>query len=440
MTPVTPLDAWIARKADAPTAAGGLDRSRLQDFQRRALHDTLAHARARSPYYAETIPTALADESDLDILLRQIPFMNADVLRSQGERLRCVSAGDIERVVTLRTSGSTASPKRLFFTAEDLARTVDFFAVGMSQMVEPGDVVCCLMPGQTPGSVGELLGRAMSRLDATCFAYGLLDDPQRAATAILDQGADVLVAIPGQALTLARAAGEALRGRLRAVLLSGEDAPPWLVDDIEARLECEVYRHYGMTETGLGGGVECCVHHGLHVREADLLFEIVNPATGEPLPPGDAGEIVFTTLGRRGIPLIRYRTGDQGRLLTGPCGCGGYSSRLDVTDGRYMEASPFSQHDLEKAVFSAPEVRACAMSLHFSNNLWMLRIVLSGAGSPSLERRVRDAVNATLESTSAAVEIRWTTTAECLALAGPKRRIAIHASTKADAPCPSTPC
>jgi phenylacetate-coenzyme A ligase PaaK-like adenylate-forming protein len=77
-----------------------------------------------------------------------------------------------------------------------------------------------------------------------------------------------------------------------------------------------------MTEMGLGGGVECQARRGYHLREADMIFEIVNPATGQSVVEGEAGEVVFTTLTRHGMPLIRYRTGDISRWLTGECPCG----------------------------------------------------------------------------------------------------------------------
>ena len=77
-----------------------------------------------------------------------------------------------------------------------------------------------------------------------------------------------------------------------------------------------------MTEMGLGGGVQCSARQGYHLREADLYFEIVDPHSGEPLPEGELGEVVFTTLTREGMPLIRYRTGDLSRFLPGQCPCG----------------------------------------------------------------------------------------------------------------------
>ncbi len=95
-----------------------------------------------------------------------------------------------------------------------------------------------------------------------------------------------------------------------------------------------MFNHYGMTEMGLGGGVDCRALTGYHLREADLYFEIVDPVDGRPLPDGEPGEVVFTTLTRRGMPLIRYRTGDLARFLPGSCPCGTVLRRLDHVQGR----------------------------------------------------------------------------------------------------------
>jgi phenylacetate-CoA ligase len=73
---------------------------------------------------------------------------------------------------------------------------------------------------------------------------------------------------------------------------------------------------------GLGVAVECVAGNGYHFNEADLLVEVVNPSTGERVPPGEEGELVFTTLNREAMPLIRYRTHDISRLLVEPCPCG----------------------------------------------------------------------------------------------------------------------
>jgi phenylacetate-coenzyme A ligase PaaK-like adenylate-forming protein len=93
-----------------------------------------------------------------------------------------------------------------------------------------------------------------------------------------------------------------------------------------------------MTEMGLGGAVACAALDGYHIREADLLVEILDPATGKPVPDGSVGEVVFTTLTRKGMPLIRYRTGDLAAFATGICACGTMLKTLSAVRGRVVGA------------------------------------------------------------------------------------------------------
>ena len=137
---------------------------------------------------------------------------------------------------------------------------------------------------------------------------------------------------------------------------------------IEAAFGCTVYNHYGMTEMGLGGGVECEARRGYHLREADLYFEIIDPATGRVLPDGECGEVAFTTLTRRGMPLIRYRTGDVSRFLTGPCPCGAHLKTLErIThrlDGRHRIGENYlTMADLDEAIFPIAGVLNFAATL-----------------------------------------------------------------------------
>ncbi len=98
-------------------------------------------------------------------------------------------------------------------------------------------------------------------------------------------------------------------------------------EDLARLWGTEIFDHYGMTETGLGGAVECQAHEGMHIRENDLYFETLD-ARGQRLPDGHEGELVVTTLTRRGMPFIRYRTGDRGVITAKVCACGSRIRRI----------------------------------------------------------------------------------------------------------------
>jgi phenylacetate-CoA ligase len=341
---LTPFDAWIVAKIAAPGdptpplplwerglgGEGVLDRAALTRWQLDQLQTTLDLARRRSRFYRERLagaPEKLASLGDL----ARLPFTSADDLRADPLRLLCVSHDAIQRIVTLASSGTTGTPKRVAFTRADQELTLDFFRVGMSTFTAPGERVLVMLPGPTPGSVGDLLCSALGRLGAEGILHDPLAQPGATSRKIISSGASVLVATPAQAILLARHPDGA-GVRLRSVLLTTDHVPRVIVAAAEAAWGCAVYNHYGMTEMGLGGGVECRARRGYHLREADLLFEIVDPISGTPLPEGEAGEIVFTTLTRAGMPLIRYRTGDAGRFLPGPCPCGTHATHAGAGD------------------------------------------------------------------------------------------------------------
>jgi phenylacetate-coenzyme A ligase PaaK-like adenylate-forming protein len=95
---------------------------------------------------------------------------------------------------------------------------------------------------------------------------------------------------------------------------------------------------------GLGGGVECESHQGYHMRDADMFFEVIDPNTGLPTQEGEEGEIVFTTLTRTGMPLIRYRMGDLSRFLPGKCPCGSNLHQLEKVQTRLVGRIPLGNN------------------------------------------------------------------------------------------------
>jgi len=350
---MNPLDAWIAARLGI---AGHLSRADVVAHQTTRLAETFAWAKQHSPFYRRLF-AGIGAPAGLDEL-RRLPFTSADDLRRNDPPLLCVSQSDISHVVTLDTSGTSGPPKRLFFTDEDLESTIDFFHHGMSVFTRPGDRVAILFPGGRAGSVGDLLAKGLRRLGAVPIAAGWPQDPAAAAALLARERPDVVAGTPVAVLAMARHAPQL---RVRCALLSSDHAAASLRAALEALWGCEAFDHYGMTETGLGGGVECGAHAGCHMREHELLVEVVHPQSGEPVAPGEAGEVVFTTLTRRGLPLIRYRSGDLSRLLPAACACGSPLQRLERMRGRIGEgidvgAGRLTMAALDEALFAHPDV------------------------------------------------------------------------------------
>ena len=337
------LDNWLAQECGAPDMASlpaHVARRRME-----ALRATLVWAARHSRFYQRRLAGMNLDirrEEDM----RRLPFTTAQDLRQWGDFL-CVSQGDVRRMVTLPTSGSTGEPKRLAFTDGDLARTREFFAVGMAQLTASGQRVVVLLPGAArPDGVSDLLRQALEPAgvrvyagDAACTAESLRAD-------MLCWRPHCLVATPGQLRALCRHAAQdavlrELTGELRGVLASGEVLDATVRAEVTALSgNCLLLDHYGLTEAGLGGGVQCPAQEGYHWRELDVWPEIVDMRSGEPLPCGAQGELVITTLRREAMPLVRYRTGDVTALLPGPCPCGSPLRRLAPIAGRVPPPNP----------------------------------------------------------------------------------------------------
>lgn len=355
--PLTPLEPWIAGKIGCEGQP--LSLQHLRSYQLSKLNETLSLAQERSPFYGTSLGSEKVFLSSLEDLA-QLPFSIPEQLAAAPLDFLCVRQDEVERIVTLPTSGTTGPPKRIFFTAEDQELTRDFFHRGMSTMVEAGDRVLILLPGSLPGSVGDLLKDGLERMDVQAIPHGPVTDPRHTLELIRDERVTALVGIPVQVLLLARPAAADRSPRpvgLRSVLLSTDRVPHAVARAIEDAWGCAVYNHYGMTEMGLGGGVDCRARTGYHLREADLLFEIIDPLTGRPVPEGESGEVVFTTLTRGAMPLIRYRTGDVSRFIPEVCPCGTVLRRLAHVDERLTGTitlpggGVLGQKDFDEALF-----------------------------------------------------------------------------------------
>ena len=281
-------------------------------------------------------------------------FTTAEDLVSHGSDYVRVDADSIRRVVTLRSSGSTGERKKLYFTAGDLRRTVDFFRDGMRWLCAPGDKVAILMGSDSPDGLGKLLEEGLRELGALPSLLCLPRDYGETAEALRALRPDTLVGLPVQIRRLALLTPDL---RPKTVLLSGDYVSEAAVRTVERVWQTKVFSHYGLTESGLGFAVQCPLRLGQHVRADEFAVEIVDPDTGETLPEGRWGEIVFTTLRREAMPLRRYRSGDISRLLPGDCPCGTPGPRLDRVLGRAEELrKDINIYDLDELLLDDDEL------------------------------------------------------------------------------------
>ena len=312
----TNLDGWIRRQEGAQS----LGREQIEEIQLRKLNILLKREKERGGFYG-----SLPDRLDTLEDLRRLPFTTEKDLIREGHRMVLTSQSGIERVRSQETSGTAGKAKRVYYSAKDNERTVSFFAAGLSELVFPGEKVMVCMPFSGNRGLGELIAEAVGRLKGIPLAAGT----GRSYGELLDmldlERPRVFVGMPVPLLSLLRLRPE---NSLERALVSADICPDTVKKEIEARLGTRLYPHYGSREIGLGGAVTCPAFEGMHLRENDLIAEIVDEE-GRVLPRGEWGELVLTSIEADAMPLIRYRTGDITRILPEPCPCGSAVIRLD---------------------------------------------------------------------------------------------------------------
>ena len=336
------LDKWISKKIGLPEL-NKLTRNDITTYQYISLINTVNNAIEKSSFYKDLYQGIdISDELKSLSDITKLPFIDENTIANKGTQMSCVPASQISRIVTMETSGSTGIAKRVFFTLEDQELMIDFVHHGMAPMVGEGEIFLILMPCERTGSVGDLVRIGLERNGTETIPYGILpfdgSDDESILRMMKEKDVKSILATPNTAFRLAllaeKMADELSPFEMKSILLSGDYVTDEQIERIKQTWNCKVFEHYGMTESGLGGAVSCPECVGYHPREADLYYEIINPLTGEVVPDGTEGELVFTTLTRTAMPLIRFRTGDYSSWITDPCPCGSVLKRLSRVGSR----------------------------------------------------------------------------------------------------------
>lgn len=316
-----------------------MPRERLEQLQLARLRETLARA-LKAPAYAQRFKQIGLEPDDIKSLadVRKLPFTTKQDLRDHFPY--GFLAVPQEKVVRLHhSSGSTGKAIAVFHTQQDLDNWTDLVARAcwMTGM-RPTDVFQNMMGyGLFTGGLGLHYGA--EKLGALVIPASS-GNTERQLYLMQTFGTTAVHILPSYALRLARVAAEAGIDvhkdlQLTRAFIGAEPHTEATRRKIEEALDLEAYNSYGMSEMcGPGVAFECPEKAGMHLWEDAYLMELVDPDTDEPVPDGEPGELVMTTLTREAMPLIRYRVGDITRILPGECPCGRTARRLDRITGR----------------------------------------------------------------------------------------------------------
>jgi phenylacetate-CoA ligase len=321
-------------------SAETMPRDRLCELQTERLR-TLAHyVYERVGFYREHFDEAGVEPDALRSLddLRQLPFTRKEDLRARYPfGLFAVPREEIARLHG--SSGTTGTPTIVGYTRADVDLFADVNARTLAMVgAEPGMMLHNAAGyGLFTGGLGIHAGAERLGMTVVPVSGGMTE---RQLLLITDLRPDVLSCTPGYALTLAHAFESRGIGPeeigLRFAILGAEPWSEAMRAEIDARLGIRSCNNYGLSEV-IGPGVACeCVEerNGLHVNEDHFFPEVVDPESGEPLPEGAEGVLVFTTLTKQALPLVRYWTGDLASLSSEPCGCGRTTVRMSAVRGR----------------------------------------------------------------------------------------------------------
>ncbi len=317
-----------------------ISRDELRALQSERLRAVVGRVYERVPYYKGKMQEAGVGPEDVRTVddLGKLPFTSKDDLRANYPfGLFTVPLEEVVRVHA--SSGTTGKPTVVGYTRDDIGTWAEVMARTMAAGgATKADVVHNAYGyGLFTGGLGAHYGA--ERLGATVIPMSG-GNTKRQVMLMQDFGSTVLLCTPSYALNLAEVMTEMgvepSSLRLRVGLFGAE---PWsenMREEIEKKLNISALDIYGLSEIiGPGVATECLEgKSGLHIFEDHFIPEIINPDTGEVLPPGETGELVFTTITKEAFPVLRYRTKDITSLSLEPCACGRTLARMKRVSGR----------------------------------------------------------------------------------------------------------
>ena len=315
-----------------------MPRDQLKKLQGERLCQQVQRMYARVPLFRRRMQEAGLGPDDIHGLedLPKIPFSYKKDLRD--EYPYGLFAEPLENIVRLHaSSGTTGKQIVVGYTRGDLERWAQcicrmYAAVGMdtSSRIQNAFGYGLFTGGFGIHSAGEYYGATVIPISA--------GNTQRQMNTMVDFGATTLTCTPSYAMYLAESVEEAgLRDKIK--LKQGIfGAEPWtenMRQEIQNKLGIKAYDIYGLTELmGPGVAYECDEQAGMHICEDHFIAEIIDPDTGEVLPEGSTGELVFSSITKEGFPILRYRTRDICSLIYEPCACGRTHIRMRKPAGR----------------------------------------------------------------------------------------------------------
>lgn len=343
-----------------------MSREDLEALQLERLQALVKRVYQKIPFYKESFDKAGINPEDIKSLadLTKLPFtVKQDMRDAYPFGLFAVPRKDVVRVHC--SSGTTGTATVVGYTQKDLENWGDCFARALYGAGCGPDSTLQIAYGYGlfTGGLGAHNGGERAGCTVLPMSTG---NTKRQVRLMKDFDVDCLCCTPSYALNIAEVAQEEgydiHEFPIHAGILGAEPCSEATRAEIEQKMGIQVYDIYGLSEVmGPGVACECEKQHGLHVCEDQFIIEILDPKTLQPVPDGEWGEVVFTTLCKECSPLVRYRTRDISRILVGECECGRTFRRMDRIAGRtddmmILRGVNVFPSQIEEEIVSFPEI------------------------------------------------------------------------------------
>lgn len=343
-----------------------MSREDLEALQLERLKALVKRVYQKIPFYKESFDKAGINPEDIKSLadLTKLPFtVKQDMRDAYPFGLFAVPRKDVVRVHC--SSGTTGTATVVGYTQKDLENWGDCFARALYGAGCGPDSTLQIAYGYGlfTGGLGAHNGGERAGCTVLPMSTG---NTKRQVRLMKDFDVDCLCCTPSYALNIAEVAQEEgydiHEFPIHAGILGAEPCSEAMRAEIEQKMGIQVYDIYGLSEVmGPGVACECEKQHGLHVCEDQFIIEILDPKTLQPVPDGEWGEVVFTTLCKECSPLVRYRTRDISRILVGECECGRTFRRMDRIAGRtddmmILRGVNVFPSQIEEEIVSFPEI------------------------------------------------------------------------------------
>ena len=314
----------------------GFEAMKINEEQLKLVNNRIDALQTANSFYGKKLEEAGINHVASPEEFEQLPFSEKDDLRD-AYPLGLMTADEMDIVRIHSSSGTTGTPVIIPYTKKDVddwatmfARCYEFAGITSEDRLQ-------ITPGYGLWTAGIGFQAGCEKLGAMCVPMGP-GNTDKQLQMMQDMKSTVICATSSYALLLAeeiQKRGIKDKVMLKKGVIGSERWGQKMRERISRELGIELYDIYGLTEIyGPGIGINCKYDTGMHYWDDYIYLEIIDPKTLKPVPDGEWGEIVITTLVKEGAPLIRYRTHDMSRIIPGECQCGSKFPRIDVIAGR----------------------------------------------------------------------------------------------------------